>query len=543
MKRLLLIFFLLIIAPVSQAKVMVQLDASQVRLGQTFRLVITQDSIQGDIPDLTPLQNDFEVVGAERSTNYTIINGHAGSTNQWLIVLMPKKAGTLTIPALSVGPERTQAQTINVVQGKAFTTTPADNLQQQEVMLTASVSDPQPYVNQQVIYTIRLYNSRRLVDANYQAPQVEDALLVPLGDAQRSQTMDNGRLYEVEEQHYAIFPQKSGGLKITPPTFSALIYEAIPRPVKVSAAATMLQVKPAPVLPAGQNWFPARQVNLSEQFDRNAYHFQQGTTLIRTITIEAIGAPAQLIPKLSFNSNDKFSVYPDKAIEKNSAPQDNIIGTTIVNVTYLLNKSGKIVIPAVRLPWFNLVTGKEEVAVLPERTLNVAAVATTNEPVTTPSISLPAQNSAPTAIANPDKPKTGSDNLAWWLVGALIVIWLATLLLWRLQQRPSNKNGHKHILKQLKTACTSNQPEQARIALLRWANWQWPSAKLLNLADICSLTKNAELKKQVNDLITALYHPDKQPWDGHALWHTIANYKRDESNKQESAILPPINPS
>lgn len=63
-------------------------------------------------------------------------------------------------------------------------------------------------MNQQIIYKVTLYNSKHLLDADYQGPQVENALLIPLGQEKRYQTQKNNINYLVEEQNYAIFPQK-----------------------------------------------------------------------------------------------------------------------------------------------------------------------------------------------------------------------------------------------------------------------------------------------------------------------------------------------
>lgn len=68
------------------------------------------------VPDLTPLQEDFNIDGTERSMNYTVINGQAHSLSQWIILVTPKKTGVVEIPALQVGSEKTQPATIEVSQ-------------------------------------------------------------------------------------------------------------------------------------------------------------------------------------------------------------------------------------------------------------------------------------------------------------------------------------------------------------------------------------------------------------------------------------------
>jgi hypothetical protein len=557
MKKLIFAVIIVIYSNIIQAKLSVQTDA-KVKKGEPFRLTITTDYAPTGLPDLTPLQTNFTIISTAKSTNYSIINGHATSNNQWVILLLPKKTGTLTIPAIQVGQEHTQVKTIDVVNDLIGVDNPTDTVKQ-DVLLKAELSNKSPYVNEQVIYTVKLYNSRRLLDVNYQGPQVDDALLIPLGDGRLYQTAENGRIYSVEEQQYAIFPQKSGELKITPPSFNALIYDAIPEPIHIQAAASILQVKAAPINFRGKTWLPAKQVNLAEKYDQTSMSIEQGNTLRRTITLQAIGTPAQLLPSLTFASNDQFSVYSEKPIEKNRFSQFELIGTTTFNVTYLLNKPGKITLPAIQIPWFNSVTNKEEIATLPSLALDVTAsanttssnastnkTATITNETTEEVASSSAQNSNDASKTKLLQP-TVTDGMAWWLAGGFAFAWFITLLLWRWKQgsqlRFSNAISRRKLLAQLKQACLANQPESARAALLNWARLQWPNMAFLNLADVSRVVNDTALKSEINNLSKVLYHISQQSWHGERLWKAVANYKVNHStSNNKNRSLKPLNP-
>ncbi|MFC3909797.1 BatD family protein [Legionella dresdenensis] len=546
MKRIIKLALLyLFFITTAQAEISMQIDAAKLAVGESFRLLISSDDAQAGVPDLTPLQADFDILSTGQSTNYSIINGRTAASNQWTIILQPKRAGTLTIPPLQIGGEQTQAQTIVVSAGQNNAADPnLGQAEQEDVILTAQASESEPYINQQVTYTIRLYNSVRLLDGKYEQPQVENALLMPLGDVKVTQAVEHGRVYEVNEQQYAIFPQKSGKIKITPPKYSALIYDSRPRRVNLSGDNLTLNVKPA--LPSSSAWFPASQVSLQEQYDHNTSTLPQGSTLIRTITIQATGAPAQLIPKLTLQSGDGFNVYPDKPVEKNRVNQGTVIGASEIKVTYLLNKSGTVTLPAVKLPWFNTETGKEEVATLPELALNITGSAEQKEAksehtdTTTQQQSTPKQTTRQNEITVHDN-KSNSE-LAWWVAGGFAAVWLLTLLLWFLQRTGIASQGKKRILSRLKKACLTDQPEQARTALLRWANWQWPGRYLINLADIANLVNDTRFKQEINRLTKALYQQGNHNWQGEALWQCISGYKETPKQKIKAGSLPPINP-
>ncbi|WP_419419663.1 BatD family protein [Legionella sp. D16C41] len=563
MKKLIFAIFIILYSSIVQAELSVQVDTAKVHKGEAFRLIINNDKAPAGVPDLVPLQANFTIVGTERSTNYSIINGNATSSNQWVILLLPKKTGTLTIPAIQVGQEYTQPKTIEVVNDSR-TSKSSVNDKQQDVILTAELSNDHPYVNEQVIYTVKLYNSRRLLNVNYQGPQIDDALLIPLGDGRRSQVVENGRIYSVEEQQYAIFPQKSGNLTITPPTFNALIYDAVPEPIQVQALENKLKVKPVPANFQGKNWLPAKQVNLTEKYDQDIKTLQQGNTLRRTITLQAIGAPAQLLPNLAFNSTDQFSVYPEKLIEKNSFHQLELIGTTTINLTYLLNKVGNITLPAVQLPWFNTITNKVETATLPALTLNVTANtdnSSANNTSKDTTLTSTSDEQQPRTSTFKVKDETRDDsqsinplvnssniNLAWWLVGGLALAWILTVLLWWWTQSGmrggSTGTSKKKLFAQLKKACLTNNPKKAEIALLNWARWQWPDTEFLNLAAVNKLISDPAIRREISELAKELYHSKQSNWQGEKLWRLIANYKVVSTSKMNKNRPPlkPLNP-
>ncbi|KTD11646.1 KQDN repeat-containing protein [Legionella gratiana] len=548
MKKLLIIGFFCLFSLVVNAEIQVQVEPSQVSSDTSFRLILTQDNLQNGIPDLTPLQKDFMILGTEHRMNYSITNGQAQSSSEWTVTLKAQKEGKLTIPAIKIGNEYTAPITINVT---AASTTPqstsTDNSnQQQRLYLTTSVNEKKPYVNQQIIYKVTLYNSKHLLDSDYQGPQVENALLIPLGAEKRYQTQKNNINYLVEEQNYAIFPQKSGSLKIKSPVFTALIYDFNPERVKTEDKTTHLEVQPIPKEFSGKTWLPAKDIKLTEQYENSEQTITQGNTLIRTITLQGIGIPAQLLPALTFTEIDGVNVYPEKGKDKNQVIQEELIGRTEIKVTYLFNKSGKITIPELKLPWFNTETGKEEIAVLPSKLIDVTASAT-----------MPVPSTSQTTVTNnqdelPPTTKINKSNTAnqfnWgWLVAALFAFaWFVTLILWGWQKhyKNSQKGQYKATLNELHKACMQANPQHARDALLKWASLHWPDVSILNLTDLTQLTTDVAFKKQIQNLSQVLYkNHEKVLWRGDELWCSIQQMKKNNGRKQENnSALPPINP-
>lgn len=544
MKRILIGFFVLVSA-IAQAKIQVQVEPSQVSLGESLTLTLIQEDPRGGgVPDLTGLEQDFAILGTERNISYSIINGQSQSSSQWTVSLKPLRAGIITIPAIKVGLDKSSPLTINVQGGSAKAQDIQLNTTQlQDVFLLANADQKKPFVNQQVIYTVKVFNSKRLMDVEYQGPQVDDALLIPLGDTKRYQTVQDNTAYVVEEQNYAIFPQKSGSLKITSPTFNALVYAINPQRIKAQDKPIDLEIQPIPKQYKGSTWLPAKQVKLSEQYENTSQRIEQGSTLTRTITIEGNSIPAQLLPTLEFAESDDFKVYPEKGKEGNQIIQGELIGTTEIKVTYLFTSAKKITIPELKLAWFNTTTGKEELAVLPPRSLHITPATT---PVNT-SNGNPAVSQPTGTVQAPSEPVTSTEKSWPWIISILFAAaWLVTLALWGWQKRArySGKGQYKAALTELNKACTECNPTKARDALLKWASMHWPDAPLLNLTDLTKLVRDAHLKKQLNLLSKVLYKSgEKTLWRGDELLHSVQALSRTKRKKiNTSNRLPPINP-
>lgn len=545
MKKLVFLFVLTLFSTAIQAAIKSQIEPSSIAMGDNFRLILSQDDPQnGGVPDLTELQKDFVIIGTERQVNYSIINGQPQSLSQWIVTLKPKKTGTLEVPAIKIGIDQTAPAHVVVTAGSAHQEGSDNTMPSHDLMLTTNTSSDHFYVNQQILYTVKLYNSKRLLDADYQGPEADDALIIPLGEAKRYQTVQNNTTYVVEEQNYAIFPQKSGALKIKSPVFTALVYDLDSQRVKVQDKTMTLQILPAPQSFHAAQWLPAEQLKLSEAYENTAQTLTQGSTLTRTITIEGKGIPAQLLPDLAFPKTDGFSVYPEKGKERNQIVQGELVSSREIKVTYLFNQAGKVMVPELKCPWFDTKSEKNEVALLPPRRFIIT-------PAAAPHTNQHPQGSGATfkaLDADLYREDLSTHRLSWSWVFAFVLgfAWVLTLILWRLQTRWPivRKNQHKASLQALHKACKTCNPQKAREALMDWARSQWPDASVLNLTDLAQLTRDVSLKKQLSLLTQALYKDhQKALWRGDELWRAVCAIKRKRhANSKKSQSLPPINP-
>jgi hypothetical protein len=533
MKRLFLIFILLFWYGFATAKVTMTITPSKAQLGDTLQLTLTLDNYKSQaLPDLTPLEHDFTIVGTQHSLSYSVINGTTHSINQWIILLLAKKQGVLTIPALSIGGESSAPDQV-VIKAHHYE---KENVENNDVLLRGEISQNNPFINEEIIYTVKLYSSQRLLEVEYQPPEIEDALLIPLGEGRRYHSTINDREYAVDEQQYAIFPQKSGELKLSPPTLNALVYDVVPRRIQRKAKPVTLTVKPS----TQKHWLPAKQVTLTQHYDLPTTALATGDTVVRSITLEAVGVPAQLLPTIRIKNNKQYRAYSEKPNAQNTLRQQELVGTSTMSVTYVFNQAGQVTLPPVQLTWFNTQTGKQETAILPERTFTVTA----KKALTTPAkITKEKTTVQPRATA-----PSPSHSIAWWIASLLAGAWIITLLLWWFYHRsPRAMNiSNRSLLRSIKVACFANDPIQAQAALLAWATTQWPTLSFFNLNDIIKcITDNTTLKKQLQLLSRALYSQHSQhTWHGEELWRSIKSYRpKPLDEKRKRSELAPMYPN
>lgn len=550
-----LILLTLFVQSLSFAVTTIKLDPETMSQNDTFRLILSSDEVNKGLPNLTPLQKDFSILGTEHNVSYNIINGQSSSLSQWIILLRPKKTGTLTIPSLHIGTEQTKPGSIEVLEGDVPTTSSNDahtTSVSDAVMLKTQISETNPYVNQQVLYTIKLYNNQRLIDAQYHPPSVENALLIPLGEERHYQTQENNQDYMVEEQQYAIFPQKSGPFTITPPSFDAAVFDSgYPKRLHLQDKPTQINIRPTPGDYPYKNWLPAKNITLTETYDASTSAIKAGDTITRTVILQALAMPAQLLPTLEFTANSQFKTYPESPEIKNTVKPNELMGSSTIKVTYLFNEAGEITIPKLDIPWFNISTGKTEIASLPPHTLTVQPSGASTKQSAAPRApvsSKSAPNDEPTRQPLPSTSSSYSFLLALgigFLSGSILVL----LFLWLRKTNFSTTSKEKRTaIKRILNACEKNNANQVHDALLQWAQIQWPEKKILNLQDIAIQCRDSNLKKELTKLSQSLYSSHTaQTWQGANLRESFKHFSRSNTkNTQEEHIsrqdLPPMNP-
>ena len=551
-----LLVFIVLCAASGHAAVTVRVDRNAVQITDSFRVILESDQLVSDRPDFSPLQADFDVLGTSQSTNINFINGKMRRSSIWTIDLMAKRAGVLTIPAVVVGNEFSEPVNITV---KATDASP-EGTACADVLLEVEVDNRTPYVQGQVIFTVRLLRRVQIDNASLTEPQVigGDVVVERLGDDVAYETRRDGDRIAVVERRYALFPQSSTKITIEPLRFEGRIannrsFGFDPRMrgriVRVRSDAIELEALPIPANFTGRTWLPARRILLVESTPEANQAYRAGEPFTRTLTLRATGLSSSQLPEIGVTAPADIKQYPDQPILENRFDDDGLVAIRQEKIALIPSAPGMFTLPAIEIPWWNTQTNRTEVARLSARTIEVlpALDASADQ-----SPSMSATTGEPDAVTKQTFPvpvvSSGTNRWAWLSV-ALAIGWLATTLVWLWsRRRAANKTAvckapptEKKLVATINSACSSNDADAAKQALLNWAAFQWPGSRVHSLGELAARI-DGDFQQRVHCLSQALYSNSGQNWkEGSLLWSAF-DARRHEHPQRRSTPVPELEP-
>lgn len=566
------------------------LDRSRIIEGDSVILNLVATGDNQSTPDLSALSQDFEITGQSQSTRMTIINGDAKTSREWRITLIPKRTGTLTLPAINLNGAFSDPLQLQVL--------PADQANKigeaRPVLLEVTIDTKMPYVQEQVVYTIKILSRVPMRQAELTEPKADNVILERLGADINYKIDRDGYSYQVTERRYAIFPQRSGLVTIEAPVLTAAIPEPggrrlllqdpffgvpfgdpfgdlgspLTHPTQMRGRDLTLEVKPQP-LNSGNVWLPAKNLKLSETWSPNSSTFKVGEPITRTITIQTQGLSAAQIPDLESPLPNTIKSYPDKAQGTNQVKDTDIVAIKTLKQALVPTQAGTFVLPEMRLNWWNTVTNSQQTAILAQRTLEVLSTTpitsqqnTATNPATTqsqPTKITPAskpsvETVASTPITSSSPQNTTSSHYWIWIAGILGCAWAITMGLWLRERwrKHDNQRSIKVITVTLhraqaavKQSCMTNNPRAVKAALLAWGNAKWPQQPPKGLDELVkrlnSQAATAIIQELDRQLYATVHTSSVTVWDGTTAWRVLAPLLQVETAKQSIAqVLPDL---
>ena len=537
----------LLVSMHASATVTASIDRADIELNESFTLELTTDTNIDMQPDISVLENDFHIGQSNQLSNTTIANGQIRRSKTWSYVLMPKRAGQVIIPAITIGSERSNPLIVDISEP---TYSPPGEA---EVFITTEVDFDESYVQAQILLTIKIYRSVAVRQPALRDPTVTGAevLLELAGDDRSYEAVINGTPYGVIERVIAMYPQESGEIQFSPARFEARVLRngrITGRKVYESEPLTV-SVLPTPAPPADYPnavWLPARDLQLIEGWSRDDSEITAGEPLTRHITISALGQLETQIPALEPPSAVGINVYPDKPELGRSVEPGGIRGIRKDQYALIGVTAGTVVLPALEIPWWNVKTGEWQVASLPQRTIEIL-------PSGEPLIADPVAPPQPDAVGAIENAIVTIHSNFWRRVSEILAaMLLGTLFAWWWSSRPARAPRepepvpiHKQqakFLKAARKAALAADGSGVRSALISWGLLQWPHDPPRSIGTIAGRV-SSPLADELKALSRLSYGPDAAAWDGAVLAKALRSFAvLSEASEENEELLPPLMP-
>ena len=499
----------------------VSLDKNPLLLGETAVLELVADDQVATQPDFSVLDKDFIVQGPSLGQQMQIVNGKASRTTSWRLLLKAKQIGTFIIPAFEIDNVSSSPIEVEVVQGSTQTQTTEDT----QLFLQSSIDSTQLYVQQLAYLEVKIFFQGDLQRGSLSEPKVDGLSIEQLGKDKEGTELVNGERYRTFTRQYRLIPERSGTFVLPGSTLSGEMldrnsgrydYFAQTKAVSAKANDITLQVAAKPDNFPG-DWLIADLVSLNEEWSPATDQLTQGEPVTRTITITALDVAEHQLPDLTLDAPDGVKLYKEQPQAKQAERNGTLVSQKVFSMAVVANKAGELVLPEVKLPWWNKKTNSVHYATLPEKRLKVQQNPELPQQPASPVVTAAAQNQTPTiAQASPWQ---------WNYTSTLLsLLWLSSvsLLLWfRPAKRPVVKAqtgaGARANPKKLQNACHNNDAAAARQWLMLWAEQQF-GHQPASLSELGLWCKDAAFTEQLQLLNQQLYQKQQQSWQGKALW-------------------------
>ncbi|NKX30452.1 protein BatD [Alteromonadaceae bacterium A_SAG1] len=439
------------------------IDRNPVMLDEAIRLTVTADgSADRDAFDSSPLLKDFVVGRTSVSSQTSIVNFDTKRTTVWTTTLFPRKEGTFTIPSLTIEGKSTKPIQVKVIPVQEQSNVARD------YFVTTDIDVKEAYLNQQLLYTVKLFLSSNIERGSLQAPEMQNAEITQLGEDKQYTDIVNGRRYQIIERQFAVVPQASGEFTLRGPIFTGEVMAAntnqrfgfFNRTQQINRVGPDITVNIKPI-PQGIDypWLPSEMVRVDEEWPQGD-SFVAGEPVTRIVTLTALGVVEEQLPDIPEFYPPNFKLYPDQSNTTTVEKDQSLISQRQTSLAIIPTQPGNFVLPEITIPWFNTLTQQTEYATIPARSITVAPASGANNANTpnsldTPSISsasnediqndIPSTAKQPNASAsNEDKPldsASGEVNtdentqLNWMVTGALLVLFVIALTGWLVTYR------------------------------------------------------------------------------------------------------------
>lgn len=371
-------------------------EANSVAMGDSFKLkLLLNDAKPVEHIDISALAKDFTIHSQQHFSSYRNINGSIQAENGWYVVLMPKREGRAMIPPIALETDKGRFSTQQIILNVTAATPGNKKVDNSGVSLVSIVSKPRAYINEPVIYTLKIISHNNIANIVLDDIKSNDAIIEKIGEAKQYKQLSNGIMSHIIEIRYAITALAAGKVTILPAYMRGELQVAALHPQRSQRFGllndllldNLIELKPFSIQgdtitldiqePAIKNakWLPLRALDISEQWD-GLQNVKVGDTIVRKIKMIAKGAFAKQLPSAqNFMQVEHLKTYANKPTfdDTYNEAENTIIGKREEEYSLVPQQAGEFTLPEIKMQWWNLKTKKIETTTLPAKKIKVLA--------------------------------------------------------------------------------------------------------------------------------------------------------------------------
>lgn len=323
--------------------------------------------------------------------------------------------------------------------------------------------------------------------------------------------------YVGQRFEFALYPRRGGVFDLPPATVTLLDRDGAETRA-AQGQALRLDVGVPPGVDPSQPVVATRGLTLTEQWVPGPDGaFKAGDAIVRTITRSAEDVPGLAMRDLAFPAPDGVRAYVDPPEIDDHSNRGTITGRRTDRVTYVFERGGRVTLPAVAQPWWDLASQTVRTAPAPGATITVEA---------------PSADAAPTAAARSESGWLARHRSPLIVGGVLLVVLAFATAGFLRHRRKTDAADERAAFAALRRACATSDADAVYRAFAQWRAFLAPAER-------------EAANKAAIRLDAALFSAASAHWktrDSAEFVRLLAGIRRSRPSRVPECSLAPLNP-
>ncbi len=318
---------------------------------------------------IEPLETDIlSSIGFVRretaGTRISVLGGKVIDIQIRRIEIELKQPGIVVIGPLIAGDVQSNSVSVKVLENVPSDWQPGAD----DVQATIRVSQPDPYVQQQIVLDLELRHRYPLASEVFELPDLSGFRVIERYASRRPASLTDD--WRVIRWRYLLFADRSGDQTISPFTASGSIIKSRRERGEFSVSTEPLTLAIQPAQSDGW-WLPAQQLSISEAWSKDKRDLAAGDETIRSITVKATGITASQIPDIVMPPARGLKVTALGVRRDTRITDDGASAMATFDFRVRAMSPIPVFPDTIRVTWFDTNEKRERQAILPAQRIQI----------------------------------------------------------------------------------------------------------------------------------------------------------------------------